>query len=105
VVLEAPMPCLLQRIQQRCAPGEQSITEDYLIDLRSRYETLWSTWSECPILRINNRDLNYATDPDDQHEVMRRIRAALSGNRTPDSPGSILDREEHPSLFSPGVQT
>lgn len=108
--LEAPTDLLMQRIRRRQAPGEQAITEDYLDDLRERYDRLWAGWTACPLLRIDNRDMNYADDLGAQRRVLDLVRTVLElgpstgalGSAGPvGSPGSPADREEQPSLFGP----
>ncbi len=102
VYLEAPTDVLLQRIARRAAPGEEHITADYLEDLRDRYERMWSRWTACPLVRIDNRAMNYVDDPAGRAAVLSRIEAALAGPTDPEAPGSISDREVEPSLFGAG---
>jgi deoxyguanosine kinase len=106
VWLEAPTEVLLQRIARRRAPGEAAITAEYIDDLRERYERLWRRWSASPLLRIDNRDMNYADDVSDQNRVLGLIQGALAGigaggsSGALGSPGSV-DREDQPNLFGP----
>ena len=101
VWLDSPTQVLLRRIAERRSPGEDAISARYVDDLRSRYERLWSKWTGCPILRLDNRDMDYRSDPVARGAVLDRIEAALSGKGL-ESPGSVVDREEQPSLFGPG---
>ncbi len=79
VYLEAPTDVILSRIARRKAPGEEWITAPYLTDLRERYERLWANWDRCPVLRLDNRTLNYADDPDAQQRLLVSIDRLLSG--------------------------
>jgi deoxyguanosine kinase len=97
--LEAPIPVILGRISRRAAPGEQAITEAYLTDLRDRYERLLGDWTACPVVRLDNRDMNYADDPEVQQQLLALIDQVLGGGPLPPTPGSRVDREVQPSLF------
>jgi deoxyguanosine kinase len=108
IYLEAPTDVLLKRIRRRSAPGEQAIDGDYLDDLRERYDRLWAGWTACPLLRVDNRDMNYADDSSSRRRILDLVRTvldlgpstgALGGAGPVGSPGSLADREEQPSLF------
>ena len=100
VYLEAPLEVVMQRIEGRRAPGEEAIDERYLADLAQRYDRLFDRWDRCPVLRIDNRDINYAEDPAAQWALLRTIDQALHGEPLPGAlaPGSS-DREAQPDLF------
>jgi deoxyguanosine kinase len=93
VYLHAPIDVLMARIAERRAPGETAITPEYLEDLARRYERLWGRWTDSPLLRIDNRDMDYRSDPAARAELLSRIATALR------APGSIVDREAQPRLF------
>ncbi len=105
VYLHAPMDVLMARIDKRGAPGEERIQEDYLRDLIGRYEGLLADWDICPVLRIDNQDMDYTRSPEDQERVLALIQQALAGQNptnAPGTPGSAsADREVQPSLFGP----
>lgn len=79
VYLEAPTEVIMSRIARRKAPGEEWITPKYLDDLRDRYDRLWQDWDRCPVLRLDNRTLNYADDPEAQDRLLAAIDRALAG--------------------------
>lgn len=104
VWLTAPIDVLLQRIRRRKAPGEHHIKRDYLEDLQLRYERMFAAWTACPVLVIDNTEVNYVEDPLARRDVLGRIRSALGGGNTPDSPGFLArNREDQPSLFGSGA--
>jgi len=102
VLLDAPTSVLLKRIAKRKAPGEHAITVEYLDDLRGRYKRLFADWTHCPVLRIDNRDMNYVNDPDGRSAVLHRIESVLKVDNDPRAPGSDSDREAQPNLFGTG---
>lgn len=97
VYLEAPIDVLMGRIAQRGAPGEERIERDYLVDLRDRYERLWAGWTRCPLLRIDNQDIDYVGDAAAAQAILSRLQEVLNSPATT-PPGSRVDREG-PSLF------
>lgn len=109
IYLHAPLDVLMGRIAHRGAPGEERIQEEYLVDLLARYETLLAEWDLCPVVRIDNRDMDYSRKPEDRARVLALIQTALDGrNPTPDPHGSerdgagtpgSSDREVQPTLF------
>lgn len=99
VYLEAPLETILTRIAGRNAPGEGAITQEYLVDLKERYEVLLDGWSVCPLLRISNRELNYVDNEFAQQEVLNKITDALRQPAKGVPPGSVVDREGQLGLF------
>ncbi|MFT4624715.1 MAG: deoxyguanosine kinase [Myxococcota bacterium] len=99
VFLDAPTDVILDRIANRGAPGEEVIEAAYLDDLRERYGRLLEDWTECPILRLDNRDMDYVRDPAGQQAVLKTIRSALESGMPSEPPGSPGDREGAPTLF------
>lgn len=102
IYLEAPIDVLLGRIAKRAMPGEHQITHQYLDDLAARYEVLLAEWSDSPLLRINNQDLDYADDPAGKRAILEKIERALAGDMPPRPTGSSLDRQGQPELFGTG---
>lgn len=110
VYLDVPTDVLMKRIHRRKAVGEEKISAHYLDDLRERYERLWADWRGCPLLRLDNRAIDYADDPAGQARILDVIRDALDGVRprkpgangdagASGSPASLVEREDQPSLF------
>lgn len=102
IYLEAPLDVLMGRIEKRGMPGEHQITRQYLDDLAARYEVLLAEWSECPLLRINNQDLDYSDDPASQKAILERIERALAGEMPSGPTGSTLDRKGQTDMFGAG---
>jgi deoxyguanosine kinase len=99
VFLEAPIEVLMRRIDERKAPGESAIEPDYLVDLRKRYYQLFEAWTSCPLLILDNQDMDYRRDPVARRKVIDTIEAALRGETPSSSLGSDSDREEQQELF------
>ncbi len=99
VFLEAPIDVLMRRIDERRAPGESAIEPEYLIDLRNRYYQLFETWDRCPLLTLDNQDMDYRRDSAARRKVIDTIEAALRGDSPSVSPGAVSAREEQQELF------
>jgi deoxyguanosine kinase len=102
VYLEAPTAVLMKRIEKRNAPGEERITTAYLEDLRIRYDRLLAGWDRCPVLRLDNRDMDVIVDPAARRRLLNMIDTILKTGALPNTPGSDSDREVQPSLFGSG---
>ena len=100
VYLEADIDTIMGRIAERQAVGETAITRGYLEDLKARYDRLWENYSDSPILRMSNEDLNYRDDRTARERVLWRIKNALAGNPDGEPPGFKTDREVQTSLFT-----
>ena len=108
IYLHAPLDTIMARIARRRAVGEEAITRDYLQDLSDRYDVMLQGWSQCPVLRLSNEEINYVDSPDGQRRVLEIIQAALDGRPLPKPtgdvvPGSLEDRETQTELFGPGA--
>ena len=99
IFLDAPTDVIMKRISKRNAPGEHLIKSTYLIDLRERYKRLLEDWTACPVLYLDNRDMDYLTDAGVREVLLEKIEAALAGKLPQTTPGSDPDREAQPSLF------
>lgn len=96
IMLTAPIKTLIKRIARRQAPGEEVIKSAYLEDLRDRYDKLWASWTACPVIYLDNTELNYVDDPAARRQIIDKVMRVLSGD---ESPGSDPDREEQIALF------
>ena len=97
IFLDAPSDVILKRIEQRNCPGEHRIKAPYLIDLRERYKRLLADWDACPVMRIDNRDMDYLSNPLVRETLLAQIQSALRGeSREVDA----ADPVRQPSLFS-----
>ncbi|VAW30695.1 Deoxyadenosine kinase @ Deoxyguanosine kinase [hydrothermal vent metagenome] len=77
--LKAPVPVLLDRIQQRGRQMESGITADYLNLLDSYYEDWLRSYDICPVLVIPSQDLDFVNKPQHLDIVVQRIQEKLTG--------------------------
>ena len=101
VWLHAPLDTVMQRIAKRQAPGEHRIQKQYVTDLNKRYERMFAEWTTSPVLRIDNTEMDYSTDPVAQQYVLGLIRAALAGEAPPKKPGTEASTSQTDLFGSP----
>ncbi|MCB8944644.1 MAG: deoxynucleoside kinase [Ardenticatenaceae bacterium] len=77
--LQAPVPVLLERIQQRGRKIESGITADYLSLLDSFYNDWMQTFDLCPVLTIPAAELDFVNKPQHLDIVIERIQDRLAG--------------------------
>lgn len=80
--LQAPVPVLLQRIQDRGRSIETGITADYLSMLNTFYAEWLDTFDLCPVLTIETADLDFVNRPKHLDIVVQRINNKLAGKET-----------------------
>jgi deoxyadenosine/deoxycytidine kinase len=79
IYLKAPVPVLLQRIQQRGRSIESGIGADYLTLLDSFYEEWLAGFDSCPVLTIRSDDLDFVNQARHLDVVVERIHDRLAG--------------------------
>jgi deoxyadenosine/deoxycytidine kinase len=77
VYLHAPVPVLMQRIQQRARPFETNITESFLADLQGRYDAWIDSYSYSPVIRLDTQLHDIQRDPETQSRLVADVGAAL----------------------------
>jgi deoxyadenosine/deoxycytidine kinase len=80
VYLKAPVPVLVQRIQERARGMESGITPEYLTLLDTYYDDWLQTFDLCPVLTIRSDDLNFVSHPRHLDLVLQRINEKLTGH-------------------------
>ncbi|MCL7454322.1 MAG: deoxynucleoside kinase [Anaerolineae bacterium] len=77
--LKAPVPVLLERINQRGRSIESGITAEYLALLETFYEEWIQAFDLCPILSLRTDDLDFVNQPEHLQIVVQRIQDRLAG--------------------------
>ena len=77
--LKAPVPVLMERIENRGREIESGISADYLELLDSYYDDWMQTFDLCPVLTIHSQDLDFVHKPHHLDIVIQRIEAMLAG--------------------------
>lgn len=77
--LKAPVPVLMNRIQQRARDIESGISADYLSLLDSFYVEWMKSFDLCPVLTIHSENLDFVNRPEHLDIVVGRIQEKLMG--------------------------
>lgn len=79
IVLRAPVPVLMKRIQERARNMETGISSEYLTLLDSFYDDWLRDFDACPVLTIQTENLDFVHQPKALEIVVDRINNSLSG--------------------------
>lgn len=79
IVLRAPVPVLMKRIQERARNIETGITSEYLELLDSFYSDWLLDFDQCPVLTIQTENLDFVHQHKALDIVIDRINMKLSG--------------------------
>ncbi|HED13042.1 MAG TPA: deoxynucleoside kinase [Gammaproteobacteria bacterium] len=73
IYLQAPLPVLLGRIEQRGRIFEFGIDKNYLQNLVDAYSRYFLAYTESPLLVVNAAEINFAESPDDFRQLLHYI--------------------------------
>ena len=79
IYLQAGLPVLRRRIQQRGRDYEQAISDDYLTRLNTLYDDWVTRFTLSPVLTINTNNLDYVKYEDHLDLIWQRIEERLRG--------------------------
>lgn len=79
IYLRARVPRLIERIAKRGREYEETINIKYLEDLNNLYESWIGQYTEGKLLVIDVNDLDYASNPEDLYEVIKKVDAEIHG--------------------------
>jgi deoxyguanosine kinase len=79
IYLQAPVNVLSDRIRQRGNPDEQHISNDYLKILNDAYTEFFHYYDGAPLLIVNAKDLNLASNQEHFKQLVEYILTIKSG--------------------------
>lgn len=79
IYLKASLPALVDQIQKRGREYEDSIRLDYLKRLNEHYNNWIDNYKDGKLLVINVDECNFAENPDDFANVIRKIDTEING--------------------------
>lgn len=82
IYLEADTDTCLQRIHQRRRGYEETLTRDYLQKVVEAYRRYYREYTLSPILVIDTRNLNFATESDAFSQLKERLSNPWTGTAT-----------------------
>lgn len=79
IYLQASVPVLRKRIQQRGRDYEQAMSDDYLHQLNTLYDDWTSRFTLSPVLTVDTTNLDYVQYEDHLELIWQRIASRLYG--------------------------
>jgi len=79
IYLQASVPTLLRRIEQRGRDFEREIEAIYLSRLNEQYEKWVATFNLCPVLTVATDNLDFVRHPAHLDHIARRVQERLGG--------------------------
>jgi len=79
IYLQAPTYVLLNRIQKRGIPAEQTIEAEYLDRLNESYTEFFHYYNRSPLLIVNTTDIDLVNHDGDYQQLIERILASPQG--------------------------
>ncbi len=73
IYLQADPETLVERVQRRARPYEQTISEIYLRRLAQSYSDFFYHYEAAPVLMVNNEHLNFVDGDEDFNLLLQRI--------------------------------
>lgn len=77
VYLKADLPKLRRQIQKRGREFEQTISDEYLLNLNGLYENFADTYIDGTLLTIDVNDLDFENNPDDFNYIVTEMNRTL----------------------------
>lgn len=75
IYLQAGVATLVDRVRQRAAAYEQSISDDYLARLADAYARFFHAYDAAPLLIVNSENLNFVDSAADFDLLLQRVNA------------------------------
>lgn len=73
IYLEGSIDDILERIKERGRPMEQQTPIDYWVEMHNRYENWISSFTACPVLRLNIKDYDILKNESSIEPIIERI--------------------------------
>jgi deoxyadenosine/deoxycytidine kinase len=77
VYLKADLPKLRRQIQKRGREFEQTITDEYLLNLNELYENFADTYIDGTLLTIDVNNLDFESNPEDFQHIITQMNKTL----------------------------
>lgn len=77
VYLKADLPKLRRQIQKRGREFEQTITDEYLLNLNELYENFANTYIDGTLLTIDVNNLDFESNPEDFQHIITQMNKTL----------------------------
>jgi deoxyguanosine kinase len=81
IYLQASPEVLKKRLRKKNAPGENSISDDYLEEVVKAYEHFFFHYTSSDLLVVNTNDIDFVERHADLQELLRRVSEPIRGTQ------------------------
>jgi deoxyguanosine kinase len=81
IYLQASPEVLKKRLRKKNAPGEGSISDDYLEEVVKAYEHFFFHYTSSDLLVVNTNDIDFVERHSDLQELLRRVSEPIRGTQ------------------------
>jgi deoxyadenosine/deoxycytidine kinase len=81
IYLQASPEVLKKRLRKKNAPGENSISDDYLEEVVKAYEHFFFHYTSSDLLVVNTNDIDFVERHSDLQELLRRVSEPIRGTQ------------------------
>ena len=81
IYLVANLETCMERIAKRDRTFERTMSEDYMRELLDAYNHYYHYYNRSPLMVVDTRNLNFAANPEDFEDLVRRISTPIKGTQ------------------------
>jgi deoxyadenosine/deoxycytidine kinase len=81
IYLQASPEVLKKRLRRKKAPGESSISDDYIEEVVKAYEHFFFHYTASDLLVVNTNDIDFVEHHQDLQELLRRLSEPIRGTQ------------------------
>ncbi|HLX69852.1 MAG TPA: deoxynucleoside kinase [Verrucomicrobiae bacterium] len=81
IYLQATPEVLKKRMKKKNAPGERTLSEDYLDEVVKAYEHFFFHYTSSDLLIVNTSEIDFVERNEDLQELLRKVSAPIKGTQ------------------------
>jgi deoxyadenosine/deoxycytidine kinase len=81
IYLQATPEVLKKRLKKKNAPGERSISDEYLEEVVKAYEHFFFHYTQSDLLIVNTSDIDFVEHNEDLQQLLRKVSAPVKGTQ------------------------
>jgi deoxyguanosine kinase len=81
IYLQATPEVLKKRLRKKNAPGEKTISEDYLDEVNKAYEHFFFHYTSSDLLIVNTSEIDFVDRNEDLQQLLRKVSAPIKGTQ------------------------
>ncbi len=81
IYLQASPEVLKKRLRKKNAPGETSVSDDYIEEVAKAYEHFFFHYTASDLLVVNTNEIDFVARNEDLQELLRRVSEPIKGTQ------------------------